>query len=136
MSYASITDLKMRIDKNILAQLTDDDNLGVPIETVLTESLDAGTRYVNNALPSYVMNDTGFIKEVEILKAYEVLLQRKGYFDEANNINLSVRDLIKSVILKQKESAFPIRNSETRFYSDRRAVSVEEWDTAFGLTNE
>jgi hypothetical protein len=82
------------------------------------------------------MNDTGFIKEVEILKAYEVLLQRKGYFDEANNINLSVRDLIKSVILKQKESAFPIRNSETRFYSDRRAVSVEEWDTAFGLTNE
>jgi hypothetical protein len=128
MPYSNIEDLKNKIDRKVLTQLTDDERTGTGVEATLLEALNHGYRYVSSAVPDFLTVDNAFAKDIEQLKAYEYLLRRKGYFNEANDLSKVVKEMIQSGILKQNANSQPVLNKKTAYHCEEAIVSRTEWD--------
>lgn len=131
MHKATVAELKKRIDEVILGQLADDKIAGQDLEVILESALTAGAQFAANAVPTYLESNLGFIKEIELLKAYEVLLRRKGYVNEAATINRSARDMIEAAIDKHEASSKPVMDSVNRYHATRPLYSKKDWRDAF-----
>ncbi len=128
---STVEELKKRIDQVVLDQLADDKISGQNLTVILESALIAGSRFAIHAVPTFLEIQPGFMKEVELLKAYEVLLRRKGYVTEAASINAAVRDMIEAAIEKHEASSKPIMDSVNRFHTTVPLHSKKEWRGAF-----
>lgn len=131
--YSSIEELQRRMDVNILQQLSDDNEMGITVFDILTEALNGGTRFADNAVPGFVVEtNPGILKEVELLKAQAILLRRKGYYSDAAQLDLVIKNMIESAILNHTESGRPVRDSTARYHTTTPIVSASDWRDSFG----
>ncbi len=128
---STVEELQKRIDRVVLDQLADDKISGQNLTVILESALIAGARFATHAVPTFLEIDSGFMKEVELLKAYEVLLRRKGYVTEATAINKAVRDMIEAAIEKHEASSKPVMDSVNRFHTTRPLYSKKDWRESF-----
>lgn len=129
MSYGTIQELKERTDVNILRQLSDDDEFGFTVETILESALKSGSDYADNVVPKH-LTDVGLLKEICLLKAQEVLYKRKGYFDAAKSNADSIEALLRQAESKHVQAAHPVLDSTVKSYSSE-GIDVGEWDKYF-----
>lgn len=129
MAYATVDELKARLDKNLLRQLSDDDDLGITIKTTLESALTSGSDYADNIVPSF-LSETSFLKEVTLLKAQEILFRRKGYYDAADSNRDAINDMLRRGNDKREEAAHTTLNSTPQAHTTT-PVDEGKWDNWF-----
>ena len=129
MPYATIDELKARTDTNILRQLSDDNDYGITIESILTDALESGSDYADNVVPEFLSDET-LLKEIELLKAQELLFRRKGYLEAAKSNMEQITALLNQVTDKYRESTYPERN-RTPQYHTTSGIDVGDWEDWF-----
>jgi len=134
MAYATLAELKLRVDTNILRELSDDNNSGVAITDVLTEALIAGSNYADSMIPDHIAT-IPLQKEVCLIKAQEVLYRRRSYFDAANDLAKTITSVINAANNRIVQNSKPVLDSTNRIHTTD-SLHDSDWETYFRGTDD
>lgn len=134
MAYATPAELKLRMDVNIIRELSDDNNAGVPISDVIDEALTSGSNYADNMIPNHLAT-IPLQKEVCLVKAQEVLYRRRGYFEAANELASTITSIIEAANKRMVQNAKPVLDSTNRTHTTE-SLHGTDWENYFRGTDE
>lgn len=126
--YATVEDLRKRLDENVLRYLTDEHGYGVENEDILYSALVGASAKARNLIPAALATDVEFVKEIELLLAIAILYRRFGYEAEASEIETSVREMLATSVENVLNTGTV---SDPQVAATDSFVSSDEWNYAF-----